>query len=122
MARPFRIAVADLPQHVIQRGNNRCAIFHDDRDRRFFMSCLQDGCERHQCRVHAYVLMSNHVHLLLSSSTDGGVSRLMQSVGTRYVPHFNWRHERIGTLWQGRYKGSPIKTERYFLVRLRQAL
>lgn len=116
MARSFRPAVAGVPQHVVQRGNNRCDIFRDDRDRRFFLACLLEGCGQQLCEVHAYVLMTNHVHLLVTSRQEHGVARLMQSVGTRYVPHFNWRHERVGTLWQGRYKAALVDSAGYFFA------
>lgn len=116
MARLPRVVLPGLPLHVVQRGNNRCDIFRDDKDRRFFLVCLQEGCEEYLCDVHAYVLMTNHVHVLLSPRTEDGPPRLMQSVGTRYVQYFNSRYERIGTLWQGRYKATVVDTEGYFLV------
>lgn len=116
MARLPRVVLPGMPLHLVQRGNNRCDIFRDDRDRRFFLACLQEGCEQHGCDIHAYVLMTNHVHVLLTPATEEGPARLMQVVGTRYVQYFNSRHQRIGTLWQGRYKAAVVDTEPYFLV------
>jgi len=116
MARLLRVVVPDVPLHVIQRGTNRCRIFHDPADYRFFLGCLQEGCAEHACDVHAYVLMTNHVHLLLSPRVEVGPSRLMQFVGGRYAQYFNRRYERVGALWQGRYKGTNVETDSYFLV------
>jgi putative transposase len=104
-----------MPQHVIQRGNNRSVTFVADSDYRFFLDILRAACERHGCRVHAYVLMTNHVHLLMTPSTKFGISAVMQSVGRRYVRCFNDNHERTGTLWEGRYKATVVDTEHYLL-------
>jgi putative transposase len=105
-----------VPHHVIQRGTDRCPIFRDERDYRFFRNCVWDASDRYRCDVHAYVLMTNHVHFLMTAHGERGLSKLMQSVGSRYVPYFNARHGRSGTLWQGRPRFTPVETEEYFLV------
>ena len=116
MTRLRQFDLPDVPHHVIQRGTDRCRIFRDDRDYRFFLNCLWDASERYHCDVHAYVLMTNHVHFLMTAHAERGLSKLMQSVGSRYVPYFNARHDRTGTLWQGRPRFTPVETDEYFLV------
>lgn len=116
MARLPRFVLPGQPQHVIQRGNNRQAIFHRANDYRFYLEKLKAGAEKHQVDIHAYVLMSNHVHLLLTPSTEPGIGKLMQYMGRHYVQHFNHRYERTGTLWEGRYKSSLIDAERYLMA------
>ncbi len=115
MPRQPRIFLPDLPCHVIQRGNNRQACFFENRDYSFYLECLQDACEKHQCSVHAYVLMTNHVHLLLTPATKTSLPSAMQSVGRRYVRRINDKYKRTGTLWEGRYKSAIIDCDRYFL-------
>jgi len=102
--------------HIIQRGNNRQPIFFARTDYRYYHESLIAAADRYACDVHAYVFMSNHVHLLLTPTTETGPSRLMQSVGRRYVRYVNDVHQRTGTLWEGRFKSSIIDSERYFLV------
>ena len=116
MARQPRFILPGYPQHVIQRGNNRNLIFTDDADRLFYLDKLKSACERFDCDIHAYILMTNHVHLLMTPTTETGISKVMQSVGRCYVQHFNWRHQRTGTLWEGRYRSSLLETERYLLI------
>lgn len=116
MARLPRFVIPGQPQHVIQRGNNREVIFVSDDDYRFYLESLQDACLRHQCDVHAYVLMTNHVHLLITPHTENGIGKVMQSVGRRYVQYFNYTYERTGTLWEGRYKATLIDSEQYLLT------
>lgn len=115
MARLPRPDLAGIPQHVVQRGNNRLPCFLDDRDRRCYLTFLAEALERHECSLHAYVLMSNHVHLLVTPSAIGNVSRLMQNLGRAYVQVFNARHGRSGTLWEGRYKSCLVDSESYVL-------
>ncbi len=116
MARQPRLTVPGYPHHVIQRGNNRQPIFGDDADRRRWLDLLAEHAPRAQVAVHAYVLMDNHVHLLLTPETAQGVPQLMQAVGRSYVRQFNDRHGRTGTLWEGRYRSNLIETERYLLA------
>ncbi len=116
MARLPRLAVTGLPHHVILRGNNRQPVFVDRDDREFFLAQLAERAQREQVQVHAYVLMDNHLHLLLTPLQDGALSRLMQSLGRLYVRRFNQRHGRTGTLWEGRYRSTVIDSERYLLA------
>jgi putative transposase len=115
MARRPRIDTPGIPQHVVQRGNNRAACFHDDQDRREYLAHLRDALDETGCQLHAYVLMTNHVHLLLTPGESGAVAQLMQKLGRRYVGWFNLRHGRSGTLWEGRYKACPVDTDTYLL-------
>ena len=116
MARQPRLLLPGHPRHVIQRGNNRHAIFADEADYRFYLDTLQEACERFTCQVHAYVLMTNHVHLLMTPDCKAGISKVMQSLGRRYVQNFNYRYRRSGTLWEGRYKAALLDTEPYLLT------
>ena len=116
MARRPRLELAGVPLHVIQRGNNRARCFLADGDRHMYLKFLRDAAARHRCAVHAYVLMPNHVHLLVTPTEPGAVAAMMQDLGRRYVRLFNDIHERTGTLWEGRYKAAMVDTERYFLT------
>ncbi|MBF0274198.1 MAG: transposase [Nitrospinae bacterium] len=116
MARQPRFYLSDHPQHVIQRGNNRNVLFADVEDYLFYLEKLGDACVRFGCKLHAYVLMTNHVHLLLTPETESAISKVMQSVGRYYVQYFNRKHNRTGTLWEGRYKATLLDSERYLLT------
>lgn len=119
MARLPRYFAKGVPQHIILRGNNRDAIFANDDDRRFFMDALLDAATRYELVIHAYVLMSNHIHLLASPETAESLPKTMQSLGRRYVQYFNHRHQRTGTLWEGRYRATVVETERYLFECMR---
>lgn len=116
MARPPRLELPGAPHHVIQRGNNRAACFFGDADRRFYLKCLAKAAAERECEVHAYVLMTNHVHLLLTPSKPGAISTMMQDLGRRYVRVINTIHRRTGTLWEARFRSSLIDSENYFLT------
>ncbi len=116
MARLPRTDLAGIPQHVVQRGNNRLPCFLDDDDRQRYLQCLRSALVRFGCRLHAYVLMDNHVHLLLTPGESGAVSRLMHTFARNYVGIFNQRHGRTGTLWEGRYKSCLVDSDTYFLA------
>ncbi len=116
MARLPRLTVAGHPHHVIQRGNNRQATFLDTSDYELLLWLLAEYARRCRVAIHAYVLMGNHFHLLLTPETEGGLPQLMQAVGRRYVQTFNKRHSRTGTLWEGRYRATLIQTDRYLLA------
>jgi len=116
MARPSRPELPGVPQHIIQRGNDRKGCFFGEADRRFYLRCLAEAASRRGCAVHAYVLMGNHVHLLVTPSERGAVSLMMQDLGRRYVRVVNTVHGRTGTLWEGRYKSSLIDSERYLIA------
>lgn len=116
MARRPRLAVPSLPHHVIQRGNNRQAIFFTDADYRVFLRHLAKAKERYPCRVYAYVLMTNHVHLLVEPLASEHLSLFMQSVGRRYVRYVNEVYHRSGTLWEGRFKSAVVSSDAYLLA------
>jgi len=105
-----------VPCHVIQRGNNREACFFAKQDYLFYLNCLSDACHRYRTEVHAYVLMTNHVHLLMTPDDREGISRVMQSIGRRYVQYINKKYQRCGTLWESRHKASLVDAERYLLA------
>ncbi len=116
MARLPRLAVPGHPHHLIQRGNNRQAIFADAQDCERFLAELGDLLKVHAVALHAYVLMPNHVHLLATPVSKDSLSKLMQSLGRRYVGWFNRRHQRTGGLFEGRFRTSVIEAERYLLA------
>lgn len=116
MPRRLRMTLPGQAHHVIQRGNNRQPIFFDDRDRRVFLKRLGDALAAEGCWLHAYVLMTNHVHLLLTPATAEGIPRLMQGVGRNYVAYVNRTHGRTGTLWEGRYKATVVAGEGYVMA------
>lgn len=116
MARLPRFVLPGHPQHVIVRGNNRDPVFYTDEDYHFYLDKLQDAARKHQCDIHAYVLMTNHVHLLVTPHTEVGISKMIQMLGRYYVQYFNHTHGRSGTLWEGRYKASLIDSETYALT------
>ncbi|MEM7206774.1 MAG: transposase [Pseudomonadota bacterium] len=115
MARLPRFILPGQPQHVIVRGNNREPILCDQHDYLIYLEKLIDACTHHECDVHAYVLMTNHVHLLMTPHTEHGIGKTMQSVGRCYVQYFNYHYHRTGTLWEGRYKATLIDSEQYLL-------
>jgi putative transposase len=116
MPRRARLTLAEVPMHVIQRGNNRSACFHDDRDRELYLGLVGEHARKNACAVHAYVLMTNHVHLLLTPSKADSTSGFMKALGERYVAWFNRRHRRTGSLWEGRFRSSLVETETYLLT------
>ena len=119
MPRQPRLELPGVPMHVTQRGVNRCAIFLDDADRHHYRRVLREACRLHGVLVHAFVLMDNHVHLLLSASRAGAISQAMRLSGQAHVQAFNARHGRRGTLWQGRFKSSLVDSDGYLLAVLR---
>ena len=110
-----RLDLPGLPMHVTHRGVNRADVFFDEGDRHEYLLSLLEGLAAGEAKVHGYVLMRNHVHLLASSVVAGGVSRLMQAVGRRYVRRVNFRLGRTGSLWEGRFKSFPVDSDRYLL-------
>lgn len=115
MARLPRLTLADLPHHIIQRGNNSAEIFVDGQDRQIMLDLLREMARRFDVDVHAYVLMPNHFHLLLTPRTEQGLPQFMQAVGRSYVRYFNNRHGRSGTLWEGRYRGTVLQAEDWLI-------
>ena len=116
MARLPRLTVPGYPHHVIQRGNNRQPIFAATADYEALLRLLEEHAGREKVAIHAYVLMSNHFHLLATPETADGIPRMMQAVGRQYVRYFNQRQARTGTLWEGRYRSTLIQAERYLLA------
>ncbi len=115
MARLPRLVIPGLPHHLVLKGNNRQAVFTDERDYQDYLDALREAALIQKVRVHAYVLMPNHVHLLLTPADEQGLSRMMQSVGRRYGAAFNRRHARTGTLWEGRFRATVVDPVRDFL-------
>jgi putative transposase len=107
------LKVAATPWHVWQRGVNRSRCFSGAADRLHYLRLLAKFAVEHACQVHAYVLMTNHFHLLVTPEGDESVSRMMKAVNERYVRAFNKRHRRTGTLWEGRFKSTVVETDRY---------
>jgi len=116
MSRLPRLVLVGQPHHVIIRGNNREPIFIADEDYQFYLDKLHDACVKHQCDLHAYVLMTNHVHLLITPYKEGGLAKLMQMAGRYYVQYFNNSYCRTGTLWEGRYKSTVVDSDNYALI------
>jgi putative transposase len=116
MARLPRLIVPNQPHHVIQTGNNDQDIFLDADDYQAFLGWLRTAAKNYKVAVHAYVLMPNHLHLLVSPADEDGLGQMMQWVGRYYVPYFNQKYARSGTLWSGRYKTSLIDAEQYFML------
>jgi len=115
MPRRARLKVADLPLHIIQRGNNRTPCFYADEDYGLYLHHLAQLASKFECAIHAYVLMTNHVHLLLTSSKEDGPSLLMKHLGQRYVQYVNKTYRRSGTLWEGRFRSSIVQRDGYAL-------
>jgi putative transposase len=116
MPRKRRPYIPEVPCHIISRGNNRETCFYSEDDYLFYLECLADACKRYQVALHAYVLMTNHDHLLMTPATGSGLSQVMQSVGRRYVQYVNINYKRSGTLWEGRHKASLVDAEYYLLA------
>ncbi len=119
MARLPRLILPGQPHHVILRGNNRQAIFFSDLDRQQLLAVIGEVSTQYSVAIHAYVLMDNHFHLLLTPPTSEALSRMMQALGRRYVGWFNARHQRSGTLWEGRFRAGLIEGERHLLACMR---
>ena len=119
MPRKPRFNLIGYPQHVIQRGNNREPCFYSESDYFVYLESLLIAATKYQCRIHSYVLMTNHVHLLVTPMREHAVSSMMQSVGRRFVKYMNKTYQRTGTLWEGRYKSSLIDSDRYLLTCMR---
>jgi putative transposase len=116
MARLPRLVVPHHPHHIIQQGNDRQSIFRDEDDYAAFLNWMREAARHFKVAIHAYVLMPDHLHLLATPSDQPGLGRMMQWIGRHYVPYFNQKYNRAGTLWQGRYKATVIDSERYFLI------
>ena len=116
MARLPRTGAPGIPQHIIQRGNNRQACFGNERDFAAYAHWLAESAQASGVAIHAWVFMSNHVHLLATPETATAVSQMMQTLGRRYVRYFNRSYQRTGTLWEGRFKSCVVDAENYLLI------
>ena len=115
MARLKRLTIPDHPYHILQRGNNGQSIFAGPTDRQLLLNLLAEGAHQYRVAVHAYVLLDNHFHLLATPNSNESLSKMMQSVGRRYVRLFNNAQHRTGTLWEGRFRSSLLQADRYLL-------
>jgi putative transposase len=116
MPRRARLSVPGIPWHIIQRGNNRSVCFHAEEDYRFYLHYLQEFAVKFGCAIHAYVLMTNHVHLLLTPQKPDSAALLMKHLGQRYVQYINRTYRRSGTLWEGRFRSCLTQSEDYLLA------
>ncbi|PKO34528.1 MAG: transposase [Betaproteobacteria bacterium HGW-Betaproteobacteria-7] len=116
MPRRPRVLLSGYPLHIVQRGINREPCFFTDEDYHCYLHWLEESARACGCAIHAYALMTNHVHLLITPEKDGGPSRLMQSLGRRYVQYANRFYRRTGSLWEGRYKSSVVQAENYLVT------
>ena len=116
MPRRQRMFVPGIPVHVVQRGNNRQVTFFNDKDYQFYLDTLLTGLKRYGVDLHAYVLMTNHVHFLMTPQRQDSIPRLFQHIGRLYVRHINQTYKRTGTLWEGRYKCSLVDADEYLLT------
>lgn len=119
MARLPRYFLPNQPQHIIQRGNNRQPIFAGEGDYTFFRDCLAEAARAHDVRIHAYVWMTNHIHLLATPGTAEALGKTFQSAGRRYVQYFNRAYGRSGTLWEGRYRATVVDSAHYLFTVMR---
>jgi putative transposase len=115
MPRSLRLILPGVAVHIVQRGNNRVACFRHDNDYLVYLAHLRQLSEKYECALHAYCLMTNHVHLLLTPAVAEACTGLMRDLGQRYVQYFNRRHERSGTLWEGRFRSCIAESARYVL-------
>lgn len=115
MSRLARLFVPGLPQIVTLRGNNRCTVFHDETDCLAWLGWLREALRETGVKLHAWVLMPDHLHLLVSAPDGAATGRLLQHLGRRYVRWFNQRHQRSGTLWEGRYRSTVVEPATFLL-------
>ena len=115
MARLVRVSPVEVPQHIVQRGNNRQVCFGGEEDMKAYLNWLKEFSKKYKVDVHAWVLMTNHVHILCTPQEEEAISRMMQSIGRMYVRYYNYTYKRSGTLWEGRFKSSLVQSERYLL-------
>jgi len=116
MARQRRLILPGVAVHIVQRGNNRASCFKQESDYLLYLANLRQLSLKFQCDVHAYCLMTNHVHLLLTPNFPGACTALMKALGQRYVQYFNATHGRTGTLWEGRFRSCLTQSAGYVLA------
>ena len=115
MPRRARITLVGMPHHVIQRGNNRQACFYCEDDYLFYLECLHEYSVKYNCLIHAYVLMTNHIHLLVTPNENDSLAKMMKYLGQRYTQYINRTYARTGTLWEGRFKSCITNESNYIL-------
>ncbi|MCW9014219.1 MAG: transposase [Gammaproteobacteria bacterium] len=116
MPRRARMYLAGLPYHIVQRGNNREACFIEVENYLYYLELLREVSARYGMSLHAYCLMTNHIHLLVTPGTNTTISNTMKVVGSRYAQYINKKYNRTGTLWEGRHKSSLVQSDKYFLI------
>jgi len=119
MPRRTRMYLAHLPYHIVQRGNNREACFIEPKNYQYYLELWKKCAKRYGVNVHAYCLMTNHVHFLVTPLREESISRTMQVVGSQYAYYFNKTYKRSGTVWEGRHKSSLVQSDRYLLTCMR---
>lgn len=119
MPRKPRFFLPGVPVHVVQRGHSRQAVFYENNDYLAYLRWLKEGAKRYKVDIHAYVLMTNHIHILATAENTDGITRMMQYVGRHYVPYINHTYGTSGSIWEGRYKASLIHDEEYLLTCMR---
>jgi len=116
MPRRARLVIPCIPWHIIQRGNNHGACFYDNSDYQYYLDTLAEQAVKYNCRIHAYCLMTNHVHLLLTPEQNRSAALLMKHLGQRYVQYINRSYQRSGTLWEGRFRSCLVQENNYVLA------
>lgn len=119
MPRKPRFYLPGIPVHIVQRGHSREPVFFETGDYQAYLNWLEEASKRYKCDIHAYVLMTNHIHILATPAEKKGVSRMMQYIGRRYVPYINHTYGTSGSIWEGRYKASLIHDEEYLMSCMR---
>ncbi len=119
MPRKPRFFLPHVPNHVVQRGKNRSPVFFESTDYYFYLDKLREALLKYDVALHSYVLMTNHIHLLMSAKDKTAISLLMQYVGRFYVPYINHKYQFSGSIWEGRFKSNLIESERYLLACMR---
>lgn len=119
MPRKPRFYLPGIAAHIVQRGNCKQAVIYDQPDYQVYLSRLAEGAEKYGCAIHAYVLMTNHVHILMTPDSQTSISRTIQHVGRHYVTYINRTYGKSGTLWEGRHKGNNIDSQHYLLACMR---
>ncbi len=114
MARLPRLVVPNHLHHVVARGNNEQPVFIDDADYRQFLDWLREAAQQHRVAIHGFALLPNRVHLLATPADEPGLGKMMQALGRHYVPWFNTRHQRSGSLWEGRFRATVVDADAYF--------
>jgi len=119
MPRKPRFFVPEIPNHIIQRGNNKEAVFYEDEDYSAYKNILYESADKYGTKIHAYVLMTNPIHLLVTAGTADAISLMMQNIGRYYVLYINHKYKRTGTMWEGRFKSSLVDSDVYVLACMR---